>query len=248
MKNLDKWYFLGMNAQKLLHKKGKITIDELIKELNDKAYDSDEMFDDSDKDKIIKNIDKDTSYFADYKFYGDVLKRIEFKPFTCVFKTSGKIIVENDLRSYFENEADNFNVNCTQGIIDTMQYYADQGMLHGFVGNSCPTLYISKKHGEIIIGCDYDYNTDEPKLPDDSYKSLASVCTDLWWYSIVDLETFQRNNPDVDVSNFKIVDVPAGVWELSHKYGISSTGYHEDLPYATIKTNMRERKLDRLVN
>jgi hypothetical protein len=94
---------------------------------------------------------------------------------------------------------------------------------------------VSEEREEIHIGCDYDSENDEEILPDDTFKSVASVCTDLWWYSIVDLAEFKKNNPDVDTSDFTIVKIPAGKWELSHKYGISEVGYHENLPYATLK-------------
>ena len=183
-------------------------------------------------DTIKEVLNNDDLWFSDFQFYGDVFKRIEYEPFTTIFETSGKIIVENDLREYFEG-SDNFNTNSTRGIIQTMEFYAKQGMLHGFVGNSCPSLILSEEHGQINIGVEWE--EDEPAYPDDTYKGLTSVCTDLWWYSIVDAETFQKNNPDVDISNFEVVEIPAGKWELSHKYGISERGYHENLPYATMK-------------
>ena len=190
---------------------------------------------------IKKILNNDTLYFADYQFYEDTFKRIEYEPFTTIFETSGKIIVENDLRSFFQ-EGEDFDINATKGIVQTMEFYAKQGMLHGFVGNSCPGIFLSEKHGQIDIGANHDEDY-ETVLPDDSYEQITSVCTDLWWYSIVDLEHFKKLHPDVDTSNFDIVDIPAGTWELSHKYGISSKGYHEDLPYATLKLVNKRRKL-----
>jgi hypothetical protein len=181
------------------------------------------------KNNIIQNFYlKDIAYFDN-----DILKKIKFEPFTTIFETSGKIIVENDLRNYF-NECD-FDINKTKGIIKTMKHYANQKMLHGFVGNSCPSLFLSLKHNDLYIGAEYDNNKDKYILPDDTYKEIANVCTDLWWYSIVDLEYFRKKNPNVDVNNFQIVEIPAGKWELTHKYGISEKGYHENLPYAIMK-------------
>jgi hypothetical protein len=51
----------------------------------------------------------------------------------------------------------------------------------------------------------------------------------------MDLELFKKLNPDVSIDDFEIVDIPAGTWELTHRYGISTHGDHSDLPYATIK-------------
>lgn len=194
--------------------------------------------------EIIKEtLNKDSLYFSDFKFYDDTFKRIEYEPFTTTFETSGKVIIENDLRSFFKEKEEDFNVNATSGIVKTMDFYAQQGMLHGFVGNSCPGIFLSEKHGQINIGADYNYDTDEELLPDESYKRITSVCTDLWWYSIVDLEHFKKLNPEVDTSNFDIVEIPAGTWELSHKYGVSENGYHENLPYATLTLQTKRKSL-----
>lgn len=188
-----------------------------------------------DKDDIIKILNEESLHYSDYKFENDIFKVIDYEPFITSFECSGKIIVENDLRQFFNDE--DFDVNSKKGIIQTMEHYAKQGMLHGFVGNSSPTLLFSKKDKKIIIGADYDeYESRETDgLPNDSYKELAYVCTDLWWYSIVDVEHFKKLHPETDMSSFTIVDVPKGTWELRHNYGISSHSY----PYATIEMQKR---------
>lgn len=209
-----------------------LPFENIIKSINKANYLFDRKFTKKDIPELVEYLNTDTLYFQDDVFTTKGMSRKKYEPYKTIFETSGKIIVENDLREFFvEND---FNVNSTQGIIDTIDDYAKQGMLHGFVGNSCPSLYLSKKHGEILIGVDYDEDTDDDILPDDSYKDLANICTDLWWYSIVDLEEFKKNNPEVDTSQFNVVDIPAGKWQLIHKYGISESGYHENLPYATL--------------
>jgi hypothetical protein len=237
-------YQLKTIARNLLYEgEGKpVTLEGIIEKYNEDPYvgmtntkiDTKKLTEDY-KKKLEKIILNDYSLKGDFEFVDGELKRIEFPPFTTIFETSGEIIVENDLRRYFSEEKEDFDVNRTVGIIKTMEFYAKQGMLHGFVGNSCPGVYLSEERGEIHIGCDYDSENDTEILPDDTFKSVASVCTDLWWYSIVDLAEFKKNNPDVDTSDFTIVKIPAGIWELSHKYGISEIGYHENLPYATLK-------------
>ena len=180
-----------------------------------------------DIDEVTKILVEDEMYLADFEVVDGMLKRIQYEPFTCEFKTSGKIVVENDLREFFEE--DDFDINATKGIIQTMQYYADQKMLHGFVGNSCPGVYGNDK-GNIIIGCESDEDY-EPIIPE-GFKELTYVCTDLWWYSIIDLEVLKELDKNFDEKNYTVVEIPAGTYKLTHKYGVSEKGYHENLPYA----------------
>lgn len=212
-----------------------VSMEEFLVEIN-KTRILDREYTTEDIPAIIKLVEEDDYTLDDCTIDEDGIREKVYEPYTTIFETSGKIIVENDLREFFIEES--FNVNATKGIIKTMDHYAKQGMLHGYVGNSCPTLFLSEDNGEILIGAEFDGDAeceeDENLLPDDSYKELAFVCTDLWWYSIVDLEDFKAKNPDVDLSGYEIVDIPKGRWELKHRYGVSSKGYHDELPYATL--------------
>ncbi|MCP4520953.1 MAG: hypothetical protein GY827_04545 [Cytophagales bacterium] len=182
-------------------------------------------------ESLGKLLDLDDLYFADFEVKDGIFDRIKYEPFVCSFKTSGKIIVENDLRQFFDETPD-YNVNATKGIIETMDDYQNQGMLHGFVGNSCPGLYLNKKTGVVQIGAKYDEETYEPILPD-GFEQLTSVCTDLWWYSIVDLEVMKQRHPDFNEEDYEVVEIPAGTYTLEHSYGV--VGYNEDVPFATLK-------------
>lgn len=199
-----------------------------LKEYNDFWYQYGSVLNDDEK-SICKIINEDDLYFSDYECVDGIVKRKDYKPFTYLFKTTGKIFIENDLRPEILEDKDyeSFDINTTKGMIECSQFYADKGLLHGFVGNSCPTLYYSKEEETIIIGCphDEDYN---PILPNDSYKKLANICTDLWWYSICDVTRL----PDYD---YEVHELTPGTWQLEHYYGITKTGYHDDLPYAQLK-------------
>lgn len=237
---LDRFYFAPMRVKGLFRDeeiiKNGITIQEIVKKLGNELVVFGK-FDEKDIPELKEALVNNKSYFSDFEFEGDLFRLKKFKPYTHIIKTSGKIIVENDLREFFERPP-GYDLNSVQGLINQTHWYARQGMCHGFVGNSCPTLYLSEKHGKILIGVDYDRETDEmnptPILPDDSYKELCSVITDLWWYSIMDYDEFVARNPDVNVNALTVVDIPAGNWKLEHKYGISELGYHENLPYATL--------------
>lgn len=115
-----------------------------------------------------------------------------------------------------------------------MEGYANQGMLHGYVGNSCPSVVLSEKEGVIYI-CSYDEESDDNDFElNDTYKVISWVCTDLWWYSIVDLEVLKKlsnNSKEIEKQyEDSIVEIPAGTWGLEHYYGIVT---HEQ-PYAKL--------------
>lgn len=222
-------------AKDILHKlyiqnkESKISVKDIIKEHNKKWFCK---VNDEQIEEVSKILQEDETFLADFEVKDGYLQRIDYKPYTCEFVTSGRIVVENDLRDFFEDV--DVDVDGTKGIIQTMECYAKQQMLHGFVGNSCPSIYLNKKLGIIHIGTDYDNENDEPIIAE-GFEELTSVCTDLWWYSIMDVEVLKSLDSNFNEDDYNIVEIPAGTWKLTHKYGISERGYHENLPYATLE-------------
>jgi hypothetical protein len=217
--------------------KNEVLVLDVIEKLNDSIKKYHLVYENNNEENIAKIINEDDLYLTDYECVNGVIRRIKYEPFRFLFKTSGKIIIENDLREDFLNdgEEDDFDINSTRGKIECTQFYADKGLLHGFVGNSCPGVYYSKEEGVILIGAEYD-DKDKPILPNDTYKRITSICTDLWWYSICDVNSIK--NPE----RFEHFEITAGTWELEHYYGISELGYHENLPYAKLKLINEHRR------
>lgn len=122
---------------------------------------------------------------------------------------SGKLVVANDLRSIFPlPEGDSFSVNTPLGCREASHAYAANGLAHAFVGNTDPTVY--KEEGDTYkIG---------RKLR--KWKPVASITTDLWWYSICDQEEFDRRctrfSQDPKAFNHKVVSVKPGVYHFKH--------------------------------
>lgn len=146
---------------------------------------------------------------------------------------SGKIVVANDLREWFQPESDGHDINKRIGThLQTLEY-AKVGMSHGFVGNTCPGIYrngedkfvIGNYQDEIWTGKDYVPNPE----PAPWGEEVAGIITDLWWYSIVDLDEMERRfahyNPDADFQEFlsdsyvHVVDVKPGVYKFVHPQG-----------------------------
>lgn len=207
----------------------KVTIEDIIKEHNRSWL---VQLKPEHTPDVIKAIQEDDTWLGDFELKDGYLQAIKYEPYTCLFTTSGKIIVENDLLDFFEDV--DFDINTTKGIIQTLDFYSQRGMLHGFVGNSCPGLYLNKELGSIHIGVDYDQESEDYIIPD-GFKQVTSICTDLWWYSIMDVEVMKELDKDFDKHQWNIIEIPAGTWKLTHKYGVSERGYHENLPYATLE-------------
>lgn len=176
------------------------------------------LYTDVTKEEVSDVINGNGLYFSDLEVKDN---KISYKNIECklTFYTSGTIIVENDLRNYFPEVKGNLSMGAS-GIVNLMEKYGKLNFLHGYVGNSCPSLAYSKEQENVIIGLDWDEDTDTEILPDETYDIVASVCTDLWWYSICDAEEFMMRNPDEDLSDLTTINITPGTWELTHYYGV----------------------------
>ncbi len=150
---------------------------------------------------------------------------------------SGKMVFANDLREWFKIHG-SFNINNDVGQMLCSKSYEKVGMVHGFVGNSCPGVYqISEK--ELSIS---DHEAEEfwdesikKYLPaTEEYikktippgKRIGGICTDLWWYSIVDLDDFKIRFLDMGGSEEEFItylknrcdvaSVKPGVYKITH--------------------------------
>lgn len=124
---------------------------------------------------------------------------------------SGKMVVANDLRKFFPIVGD-YEIECVEGCKKTTEKYAEVGMAHAFVGNTCPDMY-KVKDGEFVIGI-----STERKRPVKGCRHVASICTDLWWFSIVDYDQFVVRSGREPGKYEEVVDVKPGVYRFRHRY------------------------------
>jgi hypothetical protein len=125
---------------------------------------------------------------------------------------SGKMVVANDLRGLIKLTGDCGSVNQVKGCRDLTQAYAQAGLAHACVGNTCPSVY--KNGSKFLIG---SRRKDKSKAFT-GFKQVASICTDLWWYSIMDLDWFKQcagRDPNEDE---EIVSCEPGRYEFTHYY------------------------------
>jgi len=129
---------------------------------------------------------------------------------------SGRLAVANDLRSLFPCPSDDADLNSPKGLRALTVQQAYYGMAHGFVGNSCPSVYRRGDH--FWIG------TRLPKgLPAPRPRKAAGICTDLWWYSIADGAEVERRiykrPEEKPLPNVTYLKVTPGVYGFVHFYG-----------------------------
>lgn len=130
---------------------------------------------------------------------------------------SGRMVVANDLRSLFP-VLEEYNVDNCSGIKNTSLEYAQWGLAHGFLGNTSPRVYQVEEGSYKVASTVWDEDDKDPL----ETSKVASICTDLWWYSICDfsefklrLEHFKAKQKDYRV---EVIDVKPGVYRFT-QYG-----------------------------
>jgi hypothetical protein len=146
---------------------------------------------------------------------------------------SGKIAFGNDFRDLYCKERENFELNETLGLKLATEFYGTLGLFHGFVGNSCPSLFQDKD--KITIGrCGKSKRQTVGLIG----RKVGSISTDLWWYSLSDYDDYvaKGGDPDIDVIN-----VTPGRYVLTHR--LSSSGWDQaPTLYATLERTKRKVK------
>jgi hypothetical protein len=92
-----------------------------------------------------------------------------------------------EVLEYLDDDGE--SINCTKGIVQRIDRYATENVLHVFVGNTCPSIYM--KDGVLSVGNNaYDEDDNEiPLVPGGN--NIGSVCTDLWWVTAIDRSIYE---------------------------------------------------------
>lgn len=142
----------------------------------------------------------------------------------------GKLICGDYLGEIFDLK-EHFDLNTRLGLKQATESYAKNKLLHGYVGNSCPSVYLDQD--KIYIG----HNGKKPgdKMPLIPGRKVGSVTTELWWYSIADYDEFVRRGGNPKDPSFFTIKVSPGRYVLRHK--LCHHGGWENSPfvYATIE-------------
>lgn len=135
---------------------------------------------------------------------------------------SGKIVFGNDFRSlvldftHDEHHGDGpqVSVNSAVGKKAFSEFYEQRSLALIFTGNSCPSVYQhAPTHLSVEMG------------EADERSGLGYICTDLWWYSAMDLDVYDRLKRETGRDPFAggwpepvIATVEPGMYEFSSHY------------------------------
>lgn len=155
---------------------------------------------------------------------------------------SGKMIIGNDFRKNVlqpGKDAGGEGLSHQTWIKVIAEFYGEQGMLHSFVGNTCPLIY--QHNSEIVIGspsCDNKSNNMHPV----DWPIKGSITTDLWWFSIMDYDRyFNSGGSKEDIKHNTILHVEPGRYIMTYDFNSTRViGINEPCIYAKIERSDRD--------
>jgi hypothetical protein len=127
---------------------------------------------------------------------------------------SGKIVIENDSRHLLPDHGD-LGGNGSVWEQRITSYYAQRQMAHFFVGNTCPGFWRVGPDSYIIAPRPHDANYDDIEVP---WERLGGICTDLWWYSIMDHDKYFDLGGKAEKFHQDIIEVTPGTYRFTHQY------------------------------
>ena len=121
---------------------------------------------------------------------------------------SGMVVIDDDLRDLCRIASER-DINTRYGVHQAILDYAANGLVCGFgIGNTCPTV-ARQKGGTYTIG------------HRQGGRKVASICTDLWAYSIMDYDEALKRAAYYGVEiRGDIVKIPAGLYRFQHYHNI----------------------------
>jgi hypothetical protein len=179
---------------------------------------------------------------------------------------TGKVVVCDDLRPWFREafvrvrrkESGEtlwqYTFDRVIGKINVAREYAQDNYMTGFCGNTCPGVWQSEEEPTKFLIANPPY---EGELLDQipGYKPIAGIFTDLWWYSLADLQyvetkvplfrTFDPEKGEMILSPMeeeyssipgKVIEVPPGRYRCTNHYEAVGNNYDRTTPtiYAEI--------------
>lgn len=161
---------------------------------------------------------------------------------------SGRIVVANDLRKWFplpNGDPEGPSINQVLGCRLTTEAYSKTGLSHAFVGNTCPGIFRTDSDNFKIAYppseeyWDKDRREYLPRDPKPIFEGeqIASICTDLWWYSLCDEDEFNRRiekfGGSLEEAEATIISVRPGVYLFKHNDGITSNDSGSEILFTT---------------
>lgn len=93
----------------------------------------------------------------------------------------------------------------------------ENGVAYGQVGNTCPEVWFNETSNELIVGYGVLGENDESKAPEEGFKQVGRLITDLWAYTFADHDHLLTLRDGLE-PEYGVIEVPNGLWEFTH-YG-----------------------------
>lgn len=134
---------------------------------------------------------------------------------------SGKLVVADSLRDVYDPRCD-WPIYASYGTVlgqhQVVVENARLGCAYGAVGNSCPGIYELSPGSYVIANPEMDWDADDEVPLSLGGKQVASICTDLWAYSLADHDDYVSKGGDVEYAD-GVIEIPAGRYRLTHHTG-----------------------------
>lgn len=154
---------------------------------------------------------------------------------------SGKLVLANDLRVYWgwhrDFMLDNEHPSSMRAVSEA---YAEKGMLHCFIGDTSPKIYLSNRR-QIVIANMTEEESQKLKL-----KQIGQLKTDIYWYCAADFALLAKQvgykttfSEIIKDNNTTIIDVTPGRYKGTMELKPDNT--HDNGVYSKIY-KARERK------
>lgn len=151
---------------------------------------------------------------------------------------SGKLVFLNHPSEFFKLQREDkydLSINTTLGCIAETKFYAKNNIGYFFIGNTVADIL--QKKGEILTLC---YNDEDEKQVSKykEYKNRGSVCTGVWWYTVLDYDLYiklcEQHEVDPKSIEHTVVKTNSMQYKVSHSLAAHSNGHHVGV-YSKIK-------------
>ncbi len=143
---------------------------------------------------------------------------------------SKKLVFLNDPRKFLKIERkDKYesSINSLLGAIKETEFYEAHNVGFFFVGNT--GLHAFKRNNEILIS-NYDEDSEKDEKKYKEYMNCGYVCMDLWWYTILDFDLFNKlceeNKTDKESFDYVVIDIDGTELSITHSLKAHKEGYH----------------------
>lgn len=108
---------------------------------------------------------------------------------------------------------------------------------HGYCGNTCPTVYRREDRKELLVAMS-GWGEDGELLPFwDGYEDVGTICTDLWWWTVVDESIVRAKAAELGCGVYEDgqTTVEPGLWRAVQRSHLEDRDDHTPTVHARLE-------------